>query len=349
MTYTISTNYDSRIPSWPGNGTPFTLFACHDTEGGQGRVGAMGTVQFLIDRRDRGASYHELWWYHENTDEFGVIRIVQPFRAAGSIAPNTPPYYPTSFVKTALGRSAWDPNQGVYAVSIAGRVADVNRYAQNPKFLAHANRRMQELRAELGIDKRAEHFQFQPGNRTDWGTLLTPALGGLTIPATLPPVQEEPHMDLELVMKLEHWTAVAGAVVRREPVGTGEVIATLAGGAAVTIAETKDGVWRLVLLGANADKAGWVVRRGGLNPVTPGGDPALQERWKTAVYTDMPFDDGVADDTDDAAEDAQIAELQQTVNTQTGVIAGLKTRISELELLVGPAKALREALQKFMN
>src|SRR5687768_5427756 len=189
--YSVTTNYDPRIPSWPGNGTPFRLIACHDTEGGQGRSGALGTIQFLIDRADRGASYHELWWYHENTDDFGIIRIVQPFRAAGSIAPTPPVYAPTSWVKTSLGENAWDPNQGVYAVSIAGTVSDVNRYAQNPKFLAHAHRRMLELWKELGINKRAEHFQFQPSNRTDWGKSLMPALGGLVTPDMLPSAPED--------------------------------------------------------------------------------------------------------------------------------------------------------------
>src|SRR5687768_17005142 len=166
------------------------MVACHDTEGGQGRVGALGTIQYLIDRADRGASYHEIWWYHETTDEFGVIRIVQPYRAAGSVAPQTTVYSPTQWVKDSLASSWWDPNQGIYAVSIAGRVADVERYALNPKFLAHAHRRMLEIKEELGLTKRAEHFQFNPSTRSDWGRSLMPALGGHVTPDQLPSAPE---------------------------------------------------------------------------------------------------------------------------------------------------------------
>lgn len=348
MAYSVTTNYDPRIPSWQGNGTPFTLIACHDTEGGQGRAGALGTIQFLIDRADRGASYHEMWWYHESTDDFGVIRIVQPFRAAGSIAPQPTYYQPTTWVKSAMGANWWDPNQGAYAVSIAGRVADVDRYARNPKFLAHAHRRMLELWKELGLTKRAEHFQFQPSNRSDWGKVLMPALGGLvTTNEYQPPV--ETAMDLKLVMKLEYWTAPEGAVVRREPAATGEVLTTLAGGPVVSVAETADGLWRLVLLGANADTGGWILRRG-MTPATPGGDPTLQERWLTAVYTDIPFD------TDSAEEDAMIADLQgkvgelsNTVATQTDIIAGLKTDLATAQADSAGAAELRTALRNFMG
>ena len=190
MVYGVTTNYDNRIPSTAGNGTPFMAIACHDAEGGQGRFGAVNTIQFLIDRADRNASYHEMWWYHEATDEFGVIRIVSAARAAHSVAPQSDKYLPDAWLKTALGKWWYDPNQAVYAVSIAGKVADVDRYAKNPRFLAHAHRRMLELRQELGLSNRAEHFRFNPLSRSDWGKTLMNALGGLVTPDELPTLTE---------------------------------------------------------------------------------------------------------------------------------------------------------------
>lgn len=187
MSYKVETAYSTKTPSSPKNAIPFRLFACHTTEGNQGRTGALATLKFLQDNPTRNASYHELWYYHEAQDEFGVIRIVQPNRAAHSVNPNPPPggpYQPTKWVQDSLGTAWRDPNQGIYAISIAGRVADADRYSKNPRFIQHALRRLRELQKELGngIERLAEHAQFQPSNRTDWGKQLTPALGGPTIP-----------------------------------------------------------------------------------------------------------------------------------------------------------------------
>lgn len=352
MSYTVTTQYDSRMPSWPGNGTPFTLIACHDTEGGQGRVGALGTIQFLIDTPERGASYHEIWWYHESTDEFGVIRIVPPYRAAGSVAPQTNLYFPTAWVKESLGAQWWDPNQGIYAVSIAGRVADVNRYSQNPKFLDHAHRRMLELWKELGVTRRAEHFQFNSTTRSDWGKLLMPALGGQVTSDRFDPTPEA-NMNLILKRQLEYWTVPANWAVYESPLPGAAVVERLAAGIAVTIGETADGIWRLVLLGTDASREGWVIRKG-MTPVTPGGDPALQERFVTAVYTDTPF--GTVDS-------GKVTELEGTISTQAEKIASLQTELGAARLAMedaqreaeaakaaaAPAMALRAALTDFLN
>lgn len=361
MAYSVTTYMDNRIPSWAGNGAPFTLIACHDTEGAQGRVGAMGTIQFLIDAAYRGASYHEIWWYHESTDEFGVIKIVPASRAAGSIGPQQPPtgaYWPTQWVRNALGVGWWDPNQGVYAVSIAGRVADVDRYSRNPKFLDHAHRRMLELQKEFGIAKRAEHFQFQPSNRSDWGRNLMTALGGLVTPATLSRPEGEPMIPLRF--KAQAWTAAPTTKVFKAPDTASPVIATLAGGPCVTIAEeaTKtstgwdSGNWRLLVLSDRA--AGWV-QRSSLTPVSVDHESFANLVAKVVFETDLskPLPAWPPEDT---------TGLKATIQSQTGIIAGLKTdvataeqaaaaalaRAEDAEEAAADAVALRTALQTFL-
>lgn len=329
MAYSVTTNYDSRIPSWPGNGTPFTLIACHDTEGGQGRAGALGTIQFLIDRADRGASYHEMWWYHESTDDFGVIRIVPSHRAAGSIAPHSTVYQPTTWVKNAMGANWWDPNQGAYAVSIAGRVADVDRYARNPKFLAHAHRRMMELWKELGINKRAEHFQFQPSNRTDWGKVLMPALGGLvtsdsykppveTVVTTLMPVAPiRVTIRPETTIRLAPDLTTAGAWV----VGKTAVV--------TVIAECKG-----VDFGSGPRWLAYVISTGGLRYFHE------QDVVSSFVLGDTSdLDAKIASLTAEVTVlKSRVASLNATVNTQSGTIAGLKTELGVAKTALATAQ-----------
>jgi hypothetical protein len=220
MVYEIINAIDSRMPSWPGDGTPFTLFACHDTEGGTGRTGARGTIAYLINNPSRGASYHEIWSYEPAIDHFAVFLIVPASRAAGSVNPNPPAYAPDNWVRTALGVNANDPNQGSYAISIAGRVADVNYYSTLPKFRAHATRRFNELRAQLRVTKRAEHFRYNPSTRTDWGKLLTPALGGLTLPTSPVPTpipDEDEMIDPNIVIPGETCTILPGGTLYAKP------------------------------------------------------------------------------------------------------------------------------------
>ena len=194
------------VPSSPGDGTPFTLFACHDTEGGTGRTGASGTIQFLHDTAAvRNASYHEVWgWDEAGGGVLTVFRIVPANRAAHSIAPQPPPgpYEPDAWVRSKLGSNVNDPNQGVYAISIAGKVADVDALAGNPAFLHEARIRFAQLSHELGIEFRAEHFRFNPRTRTDWGRRMMAALGGLTIP-------EDQDMTLPPDVPSDHWAAGA--------------------------------------------------------------------------------------------------------------------------------------------
>ena len=191
MTYSVTTDYRAGMPKTSKNGLPVKLIACHDTEGGTGITGARGTISYLISvAATRSASYHEIWSYDEPLDAFNVIRIVPPTHCSHSLNPVPPPdgsYQPDPWVVHSLGDGWKDPNQGVYAVSIAGHVSDVDRYSANAKFVAHALQRIGELRAEFpAMVGLAEHFRFNPSTRTDWGKLLTPKLGGLTFTNTLP-------------------------------------------------------------------------------------------------------------------------------------------------------------------
>jgi hypothetical protein len=184
-TYEVIEDYRDAVPQTrTGTVGPFLLFALHDTEGGTGDVGAIGTLYFLMQRADRNASYHELWSWDEDKRRFRVRRIVPPTSAAHSLNPFPPfkggSYEPDAVVRHALGARVNDPNRVVYAVAIAGRKADVERYASIPDFVHAAKRRLTELRAELKMPNRmAEHFRFNPSTRSDWGLSLTPAIEGL--------------------------------------------------------------------------------------------------------------------------------------------------------------------------
>jgi len=282
MSYSVTTDYRSGMPKTPKNGLPWKLIACHDTEGGTGRLGALGTISFLVtNAATRNASYHELWWYAEPTDEFGVIRIVPKTHCSHSLNPQPPPngsYQPDPWVVTSLGDGWKDPNQGVYAVSIAGRVADVDRYSANPKFIGHALRRIGELRTEFGtFVGLAEHFRFNPSTRSDWGKLLTPKLGGLTfaaLPDTAVPIGEP-----MLRYKAEGWK-VKGSAVGRETPG-GKAFISFADGVELTsVGETLDGLHRSVIVTkADVDYEVYISRVE-LDPLVPGGDAAFNSAVK---------------------------------------------------------------------
>lgn len=200
--YEVVNAIDSRIPSSAGNGTPFVILAQHDTEGGTGPAGAEGTIRFLIDRRDRNASYHEIISYEPLLRRFRIYQIVSMVRAAHSIAPQPisptsgePLYVPDAVVRGALGVNVWNPNQGVYAQAIAGKVADVAAYAADRYFLECMHRRALFLKAaNPRMLVRAEHFRFNPRTRSDWGKVLTPKLGGVIIPKVLPEGENMPKI-----------------------------------------------------------------------------------------------------------------------------------------------------------
>lgn len=177
----VRDHFLAGMPSTPrGTNGPFRLIACHTTEGALGVAGAEGTARFLVDTAGtRSASYHELWAW--DGADLHVLRIVPPTHAAHSLAPQPPPgpYEPDAWVRDSLGDVWRDPNMWVYAVSIAGRTSvEGVAYAQNPAFLSHARKRLNSL----GIGRLAEHSRFNPRTRSDWGSGLTKAIGGLILP-----------------------------------------------------------------------------------------------------------------------------------------------------------------------
>lgn len=184
------------LPSSPGDGTPYTLIACHDTEGAPGAQGAWDTASWMhATAAQRNASYHEIWGWDDPV--LTVLRLVEPSRAAHSIAPQPispdsglPLYAPDAWVREQLtaGGNEWDPNQGSYAVAIAGSVAYVDALALSPRFLAAARARFDRIRDLTGTRARAEHFRYNPRTRSDWGRRMMAALGGLLIPDEVLPV-----------------------------------------------------------------------------------------------------------------------------------------------------------------
>lgn len=182
MEYRVINDFRPEMPQTKtGMVGPFRMIALHDTEGGVGDVGSRNTANFLVSTAaDRNASYHELWGWDEATKVFTVRRIVPPTSAAHSVNPFPPPggsYQPDAYVRAALGDRWQDPNRVIYAVSISGKVADVNRWSEDPDFVAACARRLAELERDLmALPHRGEHFRINPSTRSDWGKLLTPKL-----------------------------------------------------------------------------------------------------------------------------------------------------------------------------
>jgi hypothetical protein len=220
MTYSVQTYFLPAMPKTLRRGETFRLIACHTTEGGAGFAGAKATADWMAaTAAQRNASYHEMWAWDPPT--FTVLQLVPATHASHSVGPQVDVYTPDAWVVESLGAGWRDPNYWIYAVSIAGTVGLVNGWAQDPAFLAACNRRMAELKAALGVSRRAEHFRFNPRTRTDWGTVLTPLLGGLTIPD---PIPEPEPVDVPLVLApvQEDWTSVAGQPFYTEGPGMGE-------------------------------------------------------------------------------------------------------------------------------
>lgn len=245
--YQVINEFRSGVPQTPfGTVGPFRMLALHDTEGGAGLTGARGTLQFLIDRQDRNASYHEIWAWDEATKTFTALRIVPATSAAHSINPYPPSaggsYEPDSWVVQSLGTLWKDPNRYVYAVSVAGTVAQVDAWSGDPDFVAACRRRTSEIIAQFGVQPRlGEHFRFNPSNRTDWGRLLTSKMGGLVF-------TEVPKEDDMLFWNpvQQDWTTANGTVFFD---GAGNKKNFIDVETVRSFAESSDGRWRLVRYG----------------------------------------------------------------------------------------------------
>ena len=266
--------HQSGLPatSRGGNG-PFRAVACHDTEGETGEQGAWNTLSWMVaTAADRNASYHEVWAFEESTGDLLAIVAVPMTHASHSIAPQPfdPKtgkrlYDPDAQVRAALGNVVHDPNMWVYAVSIAGKVADCVRYARNASFVAAARQRLEQLRA-AGVNTSAllEHARFNPHTRTDWGQSLVTVLTTEVDPMPTPTMRFKPEM----------WTTLVDAALFEQAATSAAVVATIPMGTSVaTVGESADNVWRLCVAG-DPERLLFVQRRQ-LSPAVPGGDPAL--------------------------------------------------------------------------
>ena len=258
-----------------GNG-PFRAVACHDTEGGTGEQGAWNTLSWMVaTAADRNASYHEVWAFDEGAGELLAIVAVPLTHASHSIAPQPFDlqtgkrlYDPDAQVRTALGDRVHDPNMWVYAISIAGKVADCTRYARNASFVAAARRRLEQLKAS-GVNTEAllEHARFNPHTRSDWGQSLVAVLRSTRMEFDTMPT---PTMSF----KPEMWTTLVDAALFEQADTSAAVVATIPTGTSVaTVGESGDNVWRLCVAG-DPERLLFVQRRQ-LAPAVPGGDPAL--------------------------------------------------------------------------
>ena len=269
--------HQSGLPatSRGGNG-PFRAVACHDTEGETGEQGAWNTLSWMIaTAAARNASYHEVWAFDEAAGELLAIVAIPFTHASHSIAPQPFDletgkrlYDPDAQVRAALREVVGDPNMWVYAVSIAGKVADCTRYARNPRFVAAARQRLEQLQA-AGVNTSAllEHARFNPHTRSDWGQSLVAALTSMRM-------EDDDMATPTMRFKPEMWTTLVDAALFEQAATSAAVVATIPTGTLVaTVGESADNVWRLCVAG-DPERLLFVQRRQ-LAPVVPGGDPAL--------------------------------------------------------------------------
>ena len=223
----------------------------------------------------RNASYHEVWAFDENAGELLAIIAIPFTHASHSIAPQPFDlqtgkrlYDPDAQVRAALGDRVHDPNMWVYAISIAGKVADCTRYARNASFVAAARQRLEQLNA-AGVNTAAllEHARFNPHTRSDWGQSLVAALTSMRM-------EDDDMPTPTMSFKPEMWTTLVDAALFEQAVTSSTVVATIPMGTSVaTVGESADNVWRLCVAG-DPERLLFVQRRQ-LAPAVPGGDPAL--------------------------------------------------------------------------
>lgn len=246
---------------------PVLAFVIHMAEGG-------GTVDYLAGSPARGVSVHYVIEYSGR-----IVQMLQEEHASGSINPTTlrtgddpGGLYGWTYAKAALGDWATDPNAAVLSVEIEGFARNGPNVAQTIGLQA------------LTVDVRDRHptiallghrdFQSYkpcPGRLIPWKLI-----GGHGVPV------EEPDMEwTSYVARGEDWNpsdrGAAGddAPVRLTPDRAAPIVARLAKGSTLrTIAEfVRAGEkWRVTRLPDG--RTGYILR-GDIDPVTPGGDPAV--------------------------------------------------------------------------
>lgn len=245
-TYKVEIIYDELIPQTALLGFAPTGIAMHWTAGNPGRQGALETRSYFISSRARvNASYHILVWWDAVTRIFGVMWIVDPGKAAHSMAPKPVAaggsYDPNAEVRRILGAKVNDPNAGTLAVSFCGMPADLVAAMADPDFVHGYKRLISELQAIPSILDRPlfNHGWAQPTTRYDAGTDLIPAIYGEA------PSQGEDDMQFWKPVQ-EDWHAVNGTVFYD---GEGTKKTFTSSEPIRTIAESNDGRWRLAKYG----------------------------------------------------------------------------------------------------
>lgn len=247
---------NAGMPATPrGTRAPQLAVACHDTEGMYTEQGAWNTISWMhATAAERNASYNEFWVFNEETKELLVIEVVAATHAAHSIAPQPYSsggvlYDPDAEVRAALGANVWDPNMWVYAVSIAGRVADVERFTTYFEFREAARARLIQIGAEyrVKVGNLLEHFRFNPRTRTDWGRSLVPALleeEGMRLTGWRP-VREEWTTGAGDFQSASRTATTVGGQFWTDGPGLGLRKSTDQPHTFVSVAESADGLWRL--------------------------------------------------------------------------------------------------------
>ena len=341
MSYSVITHYDTAgYPSWPKDSKPYRLVFAHTTEGGTGVAGALSTLAWMVQTAStRNASYHEFWAWDGSS--FTAIRVLRPNRAAGSVNPNPPDYAPDSLVQQYLGANTWDPNQGGYSVSIAGTTTQVGTWAKDPDFIAACRRRLVEIRAELGTPALAEHFRINPSTRTDWGKVLTPALGGNVINYPILP-DTGTGADMPDLTTFQTGTAKIdkSAWIRHAPVLSDSTKWFLSSSTEYSYVPTFIGWVKGDEYPSGSGNTAWGVYR-----VLTSDPPQWAYTHKVNILEVVSPEADCS--TQEAKIDAQAATIDQqtaTIQQQTSTIASQKTSIGQLTSERDQAKAQVSAL-----
>lgn len=263
--------------------------AVHDTEGGTSDEAMWATISWMhATARQRNASYNEFWRFSEATGELRCVVVVPSAYAAHSIAPQPfnaeglPVYAPDEQVRAALGTGWRDPNMWVYAISICGKVADVERFARDARFIAAARQRLEQLKAKgIPSDRLLEHFRFNPRTRSDPGRSVVPA------------IQAKEEVMPRLRRVRESW------ITRKDPLtplfmdgpGQGEMKFFLPETRITSEFETADGLWRVVGIDQDGvwvprkDKHGYAINSvpGSRSPLQGFGEPTPDESRVDAI------------------------------------------------------------------
>jgi hypothetical protein len=278
MSVRIEQNLANGIPQTAVTGFAPRGIAWHWTAGGTGRAGALGTIQHFINTRlTVNASYHVLFWHEHKADGtcLTVFMVIVPYtRASHSMNPANAFVAKTNsarekarFVEVhrILARDT-DPNADSISVSYCGMPANLAVDARCPVFVADVRSFADGLIARASIIDRPHfgHGWIQPISRYEMDAapegvdLLINRLYGEDDMQFWRPVQED-------------WTTDIGARFW-DGAGTEKVFTTSE--KVRSIAESSDGLYRLLRYPLTSSREILVAERAGLNAIAGTRVPA---------------------------------------------------------------------------